>query len=221
MESLIFELISFAITSFAFFRGVRAFFRKGKPMYFQLLVCAVGCYALQELFSVVNYLCGGYEGPITIGTLGTFGCFGFLFSANFGQLDGIVDDGSAANRRARVLAFLAPALLASAVAWTVVMAARTIGTVGAAVLAVIWLPALPAVYFNLKHLLLPIDDFGFLRATKLCNVSASVFCVLQLLHLALLFGGFAAASNWLVPLLSVSLLGIELSCERGMRLWGI
>ena len=88
---MIYGLISFLTASFAFGYGAIRLFKKRKPMYLQLLVCASGCFALEQLSYIVNLWCG-VTAVVSIGMFGIFGCNFFLLSANFGTLDKIVDE---------------------------------------------------------------------------------------------------------------------------------
>ena len=168
MKSIIFGLISFLIAGFAFGYGAVKLFKKKKPMYLQLLVCAAGCFAIQQLSYTVNIWCQVTE-TVSIGMLGIFGCNFFLLSANFGTLDKVVDDGRDSGK-ARAVSVIAPVIMA-----ILVIVAFFTWKDKDMFCAVMWLvmliPALPASYFNLKHILLPMDSFGFLRATKPCNIA--------------------------------------------------
>ena len=216
MKELIFYCITFVISAGAFAFGAARFFKKKKPMYFQLLVCAAGCFALKELSYAVTEFCGGEELPVSVALLGVFGCFFFLLSANYGQLDGIVDDGDKANKKARALAWIAPIVLGGALAFVLIMLPE-VGMAIRVICGIAFLPLLPASYYNLKHLLLPIDPFGFLRATKMCNVAALCFYALNILQIA-------ADGDWVLyvsVLLALNVVWIVLASERGMKKWGI
>ena len=216
MKEFIFYCIAFLISAGAFAFGAARFFKKKKPMYFQLLICAAGCFALKELSYAVTELCGGEELPVSVALLGAFGSFFFLLSANYGQLDGIVDDGDKANRKARVLAWIAPIVFGAALA-VVLFTSSKGGTAIRVIYGIAFLPVLPASYYNLKHLLLPIDPFGFLRATKMCNVAALYFYVLNILQIA----SSGNLALYISVLLALNVVWIVMSSERGMKRWGI
>ena len=57
MQNIIFGLISFLIAEFAFGYGAKKLFKKKKTMYLQLLVCAAGRFAIQQLSYIVNIWC--------------------------------------------------------------------------------------------------------------------------------------------------------------------
>ena len=52
-----FEIASQIVVLFAFLFGAFKLWRKGKPLYFQLVIAAVGCYALYQLFVIVVTFC--------------------------------------------------------------------------------------------------------------------------------------------------------------------
>ena len=215
MIDLTFGLISFLIAAFAFGYGAAKLFKKKKPLYLQLLVCAAGCFAIQQLSYTVNIWCGITE-TAGVGMLGIFGCSFFLFSANYGTLDKVVDDGKG-SKKARSGAFAAPIIMA-ALAVAAFLAWKDKDRFCAVMWLVMLLPALPASYFNLKHILLPMDPFEFLRATKPCNVAALAF---YLVTAAYVICSAAGKGGALSVAMSVSVLALSLCAVKGAEKWGI
>ena len=218
MQEVAFSLTSFLIAAFAFVFGAVKLFRKKKPMYLQILTCAAGCFAIEQLSALVNLWCN-VTAAVSIGMLGIFGCNFFLLSANFGTLDKIVDDGKD-SKKAKVIAILAPVVMA-VLAVFAFLAWKEKDLFGAVMWLLMLLPALPATYFNFKHILLPMDPFEFLRATKPCNIAALVFCLLTAGYVIcsasagiLICGIFSVA-------MSLSMLGMTLGAVKGARKWGI
>ncbi len=218
MENMIFGLASFLVAMLAFVFGTVKLFRKKKPLYLQLLICAVGCFALQQLSYIVNLWCG-VTAAVSIGMFGIFGCNFFLLSANYGTLDRIVDDGKG-SKKARIGAIAAPLLMVS-LAISAFFAWRSRDLLCAFMWLLILFPALPASYFNLKHILLPVDPFAFLRATKPCNVAALVFYTVTAIYAI----GSAVWSSRIVGallvLMSLSVLGLSICAVKGAERWGI
>ena len=113
--------------------------------------------------------------------LGRIGFFLFILTASYGQLDRIVDDGSAKMQKARVIALIAPVLVALLYIPNAMLEAVAIET--KVVYAIVWIPAAVSVYFNLKHAIIPDLDFGFIRAIKpynilvLCLGFAEILCL--------------------------------------------
>lgn len=218
MQDTVFSLASFLIAAVAFGFGAVRLFKKKKPLYFQLLVCAAGCFALQMLSHTVNLWCGVTE-EVSIGMLGIFGCNFFLLSANYGTLDRVVDDGKG-SRGARRLAVLAPVVMAALTA-LVFFAWLDKNRLCAWMWLLMLLPAVAAAYFNLKHLLLPMDPFELLRATRPCNLAALAFCVLTALYGFASAAAGAAVTDAFTVLMSLSMLALVLCSIKGAKQWGI
>ena len=215
---MLFALASFLIALFAFGFGAAKLFKRKKPLYLQLLVCAAGCFAVEQLSYAVNLWCG-VAAEVSIGMLGIFGCNLFLLSANFGTLDRIVDDGRGTGK-ARKLAFLAPAVMAAFIALAF-LAWKEQDLFCAVMWLVMLIPALPASYFNLKHILLPVDPFEFLKATKPCNIAALVFYIVTAAYVICSTTMGSTASGVLSVLMSLSVLSLALCAIRGAKRWGI
>ena len=218
MKNITFALASFLIAAFAFGFGAAKLFNKKKPMYLQLLVCAAGCFAIEQLSFVVNLWCD-VTSAFSIGMFGIFGCNFFLLSANYGTLDKVVDDGKGSGK-ARRGAVIAPVIMA-ALAVAAFLSWKDKDMLCAVMWVVMLLPAIPASYFNLKHILLPMDPFEFLRATKPCNVAALIHYVITA---AYVIGSSLANSTVhgaLAVLMSLSVLEIVICAVKGEKKWGI
>ena len=214
MVSLILSLL---IAVFAFGMGAAKLFKKGTPLYWQLYICAAGCFALRQLSETVNFLCG-MQGNIGVGMLGIFGCNFFLLSANYGTLDKVVDDGGAENKPARRLALIAPAVLVALIALVFFTWRKNDPLCGVLWLLVL-LPTLPASYFNMKHLRMPLDAFELLRATKPCNLAALGFYLLSAFYAVFRALGKTSAAGVTSVVLSASMLFLVSAAIRGAKKW--
>ncbi|MBQ0084490.1 MAG: hypothetical protein KBS52_06995 [Clostridiales bacterium] len=215
---MIYFIVSFAIAAFAFGFGAAKLFKKGKPLYLQILVCAAGCFAIEQMSLFVNIWCNIQEN-VSINMLGVFGCNLFLLSANLGAIDKIVTEGKT-DKKIQLLSLIAPVVtggLAVATFFVWKKYDMFFAVVGAAVL----LPAVPASYYNLKHILLPIDSNGFLRATKPCNIFALVFYLLNGIVAALAVYGDLVLDGILSVVMSVSVLLLVIFAVRGAKQWEI
>ena len=218
MSEPIFTALSFLLSLIAFLYGAVTLFRKKTPLYFQLIACAVGCYALEELCSLVTDLCGGFEYPVTVSLFGFFGCFFFLLSVNYGQLDGVVDDGTADNKRARRLALLAPAFFGGILLFCLVFLYQSYRSFAILAVTAVYAPLPFASYYNLKHLLIPIDPFGFLKTTRRYNVWALLFYLANVLYL-IAFAFRKPAAPVFSVVISCTLLGMIAAGVKGAKLW--
>lgn len=217
----ILQIVTFCILAVSVWHGVRRLFQKRVPMYFQLLTAGVGCFALSEVTRLVGTLQKTGYAYFSVSCIGAIGCFLFLLSANYGQLDGVVDDrGIAANRNARLAAVAAPVVILLLAAVQIAVFGGKMRPAKLVSVILVGLPAAAASYYNLKHLLLPVDDFGFLRATRACNLTALLLYVLCMAGEMV----FAAGSSVWAPLadccMHLAAAGMILSCERGVKRWG-
>ena len=213
------NLAMFICMAVSFTYGVIRFFKKGKALYLQMIVGGLGCMMLGRLFQFVTLMTRGMlpEG-FHIGALGIVGGFLFFLSANYGQMDKLLDDGARENRKFRLIPLLAPIVLAGLYASLFFIPAtagnRTIYGVMTAVIMF-------ASYFNLKHLIFPDVEFGIIRNIRGYNLIAlllALLCVCEIVVLALnlqillwiLYAAICVVSIAIVPIL-----------EKGVKKWAI
>ena len=156
-----------------------------KGAWFPKFVAAgLGCMALGCLHDTVYlFVTGFYVDDIYIGHLGAVGCFLFLISASYGQLDGIFDDRSKENRKYRLLALLAPfaimlVFIPSLCADHLSPAMKIEHFIG-------WLPMIVASYFNFKHAILPDGGYAFVKAVRPYNITATIFAFAEVVYLTM------------------------------------
>ena len=100
-------------TAVSFTYGAIRFFRKGKALYLQMIVGGLGCMMLSRAFQfIVLATTGSMPEGFHIGMLGLVGGFMFFLSANYGQMDKLLDDGAREYRKYRLLSLIAPGVLA-------------------------------------------------------------------------------------------------------------
>ena len=176
------ELVPLSATIFSFIYGLNKFFKKGKPLFLQSITMAMGCYSLGSVYHLCQTLTTEtvLEG-FTPAYLGRIGFFLFLITATYGQMDRIVDDGSKKLRPYQYMALIAPVLAALLYVPNAIIVELPIQTKIAALL--VWLPAVVAVYYNVKHAIIPDLDFGFIRAIKPYNILAACLGFAELLCL--------------------------------------
>lgn len=214
-----FELLAFAVSATAFGYGAFHLFRKGMPKYFQLFVCAAGCYMLEELWVIVNSLLGSgsLDGLVTVRLFGFFGCLCFMLSANVNEFDAVVDEGTGGN--ARALAYIAPAVLLILYALYVFSAVNS-DTAPTIVIGFISIaPALFAAYFSLKHLLLPEDEMGFLQAVRGVDIFALAFYVANYIYPLIDLYCSKSVMSVYDLLLAGLLFGMIVLCRKGAIQW--
>ena len=92
--------------------GFYKFYRPKKALFLKIIAAGVSSLMFSKLFVVIFMVTQGDLTPgFYVGMLGIIGSFMFLFSANYGQMDGLVDNRSKEFRPTRIKALAAPALI--------------------------------------------------------------------------------------------------------------
>ena len=173
------DIVPFLASLGTFIYGVKHFFKKGKAYYLQIVTMAFGCYAMGSLY----YLCQSItaeEVPegFTAAYLGRIGFFLFLFTANFGQMDGLLDDRTHTFKKFRYLALLAPV----AVALLYVPCILTDMLISTKIsLVFMWLAAMCSSYYNFKHVIISDLGYGFVKAIRPYNICALILTFAELI----------------------------------------
>jgi len=220
MWDIMFALASIGTTAAAFAYAAVTFFKEGVPMYYKLPAGAVGCFLLHQLSALIAALCGGnYPGKLGIGVIGIFGLFGFLLSANYGQIDGIVDDKSSKNHKARAFALAAPAVNLLLLVGSLLSLGEGISAATRVLFVAVLFPILPASYFCLKHLLLPIDHIGFLKSARAYNFAALLAGVVCILYVRLLLAENDVIRSLAGLAMSLAMVGLVCAGKKGIKVW--
>ena len=219
IESIL-SLLSVIVLIGSVVYGVCCFFLKRSALYFKILTLAAACYTLVSGFRLLYGICFGtlFEG-VGITFLGCFGCFLFLFSANYGQYDSLIDDRSAFFAKYRSIALLAPVFtLALLALYTVGNIERTSVTTNIFT-GLAYLPAVFASYYNLKHFLIPDTGFSFVKWVRLTNLCALLIEVLDIVRLYVRFCFGGAADGALSLLIAVIFFIMLTFARKGHRSW--
>ena len=216
------DIVPFLASLGTFIYGVKHFFKKGKAYYLQIVTMAFGCYAMGSLY----YLCQSItaeEVPegFTAAYLGRIGFFLFLFTANFGQMDGLLDDRTVAFKKFRYLALLAPvaaALLYVPCILTDMLMSTKIS------LVFMWIAAMCSSYYNFKHAIISDLGYGFVKAIRPYNICALILTFAELiLHIL-----WANAGNCGFVIIALVSLVFSVMCavtmvalKRGVEKWKI
>lgn len=165
------EIVPLSATLFSFIYGLKNFFKKGKPLFLQSITMAMGCHALGSIYHLCQTLTTEtvLEG-FTPAYLGRIGFFLFFITASYGQMDRIVDDGTAKIIPSRYIALIAPVVAGLLFLPNAIMEDLPIETKISVFL--VWIPAMVSVYYNFKHAIIPDCDFGFIKAIKQYNYFA-------------------------------------------------
>ena len=156
--------------------GGLQFFRPRKALYAQMITLSLGCITFGRLFNIVRLLTGGnLTDHFQLGFLGLIGGLMFFFSANYGTIDSLLDDGSKEFTKYRLIALAAPA--AAVVMYVVLFILSDVSDLWKILGAVLTLFVMAASYFNLKHLIYPDVDFGVVKCLRPYNLLALIYSV--------------------------------------------
>ena len=215
---LIGNIFTCAGAFFGFNYGITKFFKPKKAVYAQMITFACGCMAFGRLYQIVRLLTAGdiFE-RFQLGVLGVFGGLVFLFSANFGLMDSLADDGSKKYLKYRLIPLVAPA--AAVAAYLVFFAFKDYPLLVKIMAGLVCLFAAQSSYYNLKHFIFPDVDFGVINSLKLYNLLSLIFsalCVAEVIAYSRI--------NEVLSLVIGILLGIDLmlitpAVERGIKKW--
>jgi cell division protein FtsW (lipid II flippase) len=209
----------FICMAVSFTYGVVRFFKKGKALYLQMIVGGLGCMMLGRAFQFVTLLTRGMlpEG-FHIGTLGIVGGFVFFLSANYGQMDKLLDDGAKENRKYRLLGLLAPLLMAGI--YCLIFFFNP-GLESMIVYGVMTAIIMFASYFNLKHFIFPDVEFGIIRSIRGYNLIALLLGVLSVGEITLLLWNKTVPLLILYIAICVVSIAVVPVLEKGVKKWTI
>ena len=202
-----------------FFYGAYRYFHPRKAVYAQMVTMAAGCMAFGRLYQVIRLLTSGdIFSRFHLGLLGVIGSLLFFFSANFGVMDTITDDGAPENRRYRLIPAAAPVLTAVVYLAFFLLADQPL-VVKAASFFVSLLVA-GASYYNLKHLIFP-DEYGIIRCLQPYNLLALCFEFLCLAEMLSQSRDNAAATLVIGILMGAVLPAVVIFADRGIKKWSV
>lgn len=173
------DILPLLATLGTFIYGVKNFFKKGKAYYLQIVTMGMGCYAMGSFYHLCQSITtGDLADGFTAAYLGRIGFFLFLFTANYGQMDGLIDDRTPALKKFRYIALVAPA---SAALLYLPCALAEMPYSTKISLLFLWIAAIFSSYFNFKHAIISDLGFGFVKAIRPYNICALILTFLELI----------------------------------------
>ena len=203
-----------------FVYGFIKFFKPKKAGYAQMITLAVGSVAFGRLYQVVRLLTGGkIVDQFQLGMLGIIGSLLFIFSANFGLMDRIADDGSKRFLKYRLIPLAAPAVsLAFYIIFVFFADVSRFAKIAGAIITVF---VMLASYYNLKHFIFPDVEYGIICCLKLYNLLSllySFFCITEMIAVS---RGLEIITAIVGVIMGALLIAIVFSVERGIKKWTI
>ena len=198
--------------------GLFRFFRDESALYVRMIIFGVGCAMLGRLFETLLILVNGnLENGFHVGMLGIIGSFLFFFSANFGQMDSIVDDGSKKYLKTRLISFVAPLVIIAV--WVLIAVSKGVNRTTIP-LGVETLFIALASYYHFKHLIIQDISFGLIKAIRSYNLLSLIYALLCMAEM--LVKSFNIPDFCIIIVNSlqfVLLLAFVPVLERGVKKW--
>lgn len=214
------ELIPLVCTLFALIFGILSFYGKRVALYFKLITMGIGCYALGNVYDIVKYITDGdVSSGFNVGYFGAIGCFLFLLSANYGQMDGVIDDRSKGAKKARVIGLAAPLMILAILLVNYLLPDTSMST--KIIYTVVAVFASLSSYFNLKHAAIPDMRFGFIKAIRPYNLLAALFAVFEMMYLTMWNIGSPRGIVMSASFLGAIAIMMTVSAKKGVQRWKI
>ena len=197
--------------------GAVHFLTKRNALYLQMIACGTGCQMFARLFSVVYMaLCGKLHREFNIGMLGIVGSFLFILSANYGQMDSLVDDGDPSLRPTRLKALAVPMVMLAVYVFfcfaeSAVGLRLAVGLIAAFIV--------PTAYYNFKHIIIFDVEEGIIEGLRKYNILALAYGFLVLLEYVFGYLGY----RWLYVAACIGVGAVTVAMmpalKRGLEEW--
>ena len=160
--------------------AVRGLLKHYRILYLRMICWAVICAFFARFFHVFMIVFfKSYDFNINMGTMGVFGSLLFLLSANYGQINGLVDDGSRRAKKARLIALIAPLIIIAMYLYAFYMWGGfenvMIELYSHINLAIVAIVIMPCIYFNFKHLIIYDVEGGIVKSLRPYNALAVIY----------------------------------------------
>lgn len=169
MHILLFESIAFGITAISLLYGVFKVNKLDAPFYFKMIVKAVACYTLEELWVIVDAICGvDNQVEISVRLVGIFACFCTLLSANIKSFSELIDNKSIKSPASKI-GIIAPIIFLACFLGFAFNLNELRSTRYIIIVFIVVLPAIIDSYYELKHLFIPRDNNGLTKYIRLIS----------------------------------------------------
>ena len=183
-----------------------------------MITLFVGCMAFGRLYQVVRLITiGDILDNFQLGVFGVIGGLLFLFSANYGAMDSLADDGSKDFVKYRLIPLAAP--IPATVIYVIFFLFSDYPLLVKVVSGVITVFVACASYYNLKHLIFPDVDYGVINCLKQYNLLALIFEYLCIAEMIAHSRNNAVAALIIGILMGAVLIIIVPTVERGIKKW--
>ena len=214
------QIVACVIIVAAFIYGAVHIFKKGTPLYQQIIMWSVSCFGIFMIASAFTTLVFEVkELEANVSYIAIFGCLCALYSANYGAMDKVVTDDSAQNTVPKTVALATSCLFAVGIV-TVFLFWVNSQLLTAITFLIVYLPMVPASYYNVKHLLMPVDEMGILKNNRGVNILSLVLYSAFLTFALILFfsqNDLLIGISYIV--LSAIVAAITVCAKKGIVRW--
>ena len=189
-----------------FLWGVYQFFRNKGPLYAQIIVCGIACMMIDRLFQVIYILTQGeMKLGFDVALLSLAGAFLFLISANYGQIDSLLDDGDRRLIPTRITALIAPVIMLGLYSIPFFAVDVLNIRVGLIIMVIV---VLPCCYYSLKHIIIFDVNDGLVKPLRPFNTLVLIYSVFvclefitEYLNMTYLYMAAAFIQGLIIPFL--------------------
>ena len=215
---LLANIITCAGALVGFVVGAIRFFRPRAAVYAQMITLACGVIAFSRLYQIIRLITIAENTKrFHLGVLGVIGSLLFLFAANFGLMDSLVDDGSKELRRYRLISLAAPAVPVAV--YSIIYFLTDQPLYVKVISGIIFFMIAQASYYNLKHFIIPDVDFGIIRSLRQYNLLALVYEFFCLSEIIMQISSFEIGTFVIGALTGIVLPLLIFAVIRGVRKW--
>lgn len=159
-------------SGFSLVFGIVQFMKKKRPpMYFLFILFAIMSAFLSRIYYFVTVaLYGSIPDMFNLGFIGYAAMFLYMFFANYGQIDYLVDDRKTLKIHYRVIPVIIPVTELLLAVYSLIYGTVNI-TVRISFVAISVIAGF-AGYFNIKHFIIPDVDFGIVKLIRGYNLIA-------------------------------------------------
>ena len=215
---LLANIVAFAGALGGFIYGAVRFFRPKESIYALMITLSCGVTVFTRLYQITRIVViGELVNRFNLGVIGIIGSLLFLFTANFGVIDKLGDDGTKDLKKYRLIPLAAPA--AALITYMAFFLFTDQTALIKAVSGSITFFAGIASYYNLKHLILPDVEFGIIESMRRYNLLALLYELLCIAELIALTHNSGVGTLVICSIMGVVSPLIIISVARGVKKW--
>ena len=215
---LISNIITCVCALIGFVYGIMKYMNSDTPIFAKMVTMASGCMVFGGLYQIIRIWIGrDITQDFQLGYLAFIGSLLFLLSASWGQINKAVDNKSKELRKYRLIALIAPVFIAAA--YGVIAALFEVTTLNKITGSLVSILAMLLGYITLKHLILPDDEAGLVKALKSYNFLTLIYTLSCVAQMIVLTAGSELAALIVAIIVGIVLLLLVPAVGKGVKKW--